>query len=109
MSSVVTDFQWLRATASPQPLLSEGAEPRGLILQPRPPVQRLLQLPVAVWERAALQKRRHRGRGQADRRLAMEWERPGYGWIPLHAADRLEYDWYRRPKYFGSTKLESGL
>src|SRR5213594_646557 len=102
-------FGWKRTTASPQSLLPEGTEPRGLILQPRPPVQRVLQLSVAVWKRAALRKRRHRRRGQAHRRLAVEFERPGCKWIPRHAADGLEHDGYRRPQYFRSTELESGL
>src|SRR5439155_14064089 len=88
-------FRWKRATASPQSLLSERAEPRARILQPQPPVQRVLQLCVAVWEWAALRKRRHWGRRQADRQLAMEWERPGCGRIPLHAAGWLQYFGYR--------------
>src|SRR5437899_9773268 len=73
---LLLSVRWKRAGQSPHSLLSEGTEPRGFILQPRPSVQRVHQLSVAVWERAALRKRRHWRRGQADRRLAMEWKRP---------------------------------
>src|SRR5207244_13356276 len=106
---LLLSFRRKRARIYPQSLLSEGTEPRGRILQPPSPVQRVHQLSVAVWERAALRKRRHWGRGQADRRLAMEWERPYCERIPLHAAGRLQYFRYWRQQQFRHAQLESVL